>query len=420
MLGGNALPAPAQPTGSLDSVALVCNGGAAKTAEEAEEAADSVAGVRKATLQALAARRQDALKRSTERKPEPRAAEGKEKERWSGLRITERCVRQEKWDTSMRGKDLVIFDRLSVLKPAGKASSVGKDQVVIGVLCATVVAPQAPPSTRGGGNLYAELLLTDLDVNAPKTKKLTLTSGAAEHWACADGAGRRHCTPGSILAVLNPAPVRRGEGMTVSVETQVLKLGTCPSFRRCDAKNKDGFPCGKAYNAEGGTEFCSTHARMSYADRQRERAGLKPLRQQGSRCERGSQAPQRPQGVVRVSPSTVTTATNPPSRSAELELEVPRWKRKAPEQQSAAAVAASEAADEASLRLAAAVDVEGNNGVQLLLGQLEELEVQKFGAEAMRGTMLYEQVGALVSRLGAVGTAAKRLRRSWRLLLDVA
>lgn len=317
------------------------------------------------------------------------------KERWSGLHITERCARQEKWDISMRGKELVSFDRFASLRPAGN-SSLGKDQVVIGVLCKRVSIPRLPTA---GGEEIAELTLTDLHVEAPKTGKLTLTGRAVEHWARADSTGYRQCTVGSILAVLNPAATRPAGGMSIAYRTQILKLGVCPSLRFCDARAKDGLPCGRPYSAEGGANGCAGHMAKTYRDRQAHQAMTPKMRRRPRSY--GAQTPPAAITVLRDASQAKSTA--------------PRGKkRKAPE---GSLNAATDAAEEASQRLAAAAD-----GVQLLLVRLQGLQKKEGeeleGGETEESIALYEQVGVLVGRLDTLEAAAKRLRRSWRLLRD--
>lgn len=353
-------------------------------------ASKEVAEARKAAFSALVARKREALKKDQDQKQVQKADDLATTERWSGLRIVERCVRQEKWDTSMKGKEVISFGRFSALRPSGK------DQVVIGVLC----APPASARMNQTGERCGELVLTDLDPQAPQTATLVLTGRAMDHWAHAEGAGRRHCTVGSIIAVLNPSQSRRAGAMTVAFETQVLKLGVCPSLRFCDAKDKDGLPCRRPYSAEGCEAFCSLHSSMSHGERQARLNLATPVRQR-----RGT-----------------TRKPVPVPSSSELrelhDLQMSRRKRKCPSSSRSASTSASEAAEQAALRLAVAADAEGSSGVRLLLDQLQELEVSKFGPDEIGGTQLYEQVGALVHRPDAAGLAAKRLRRSWRLLLD--
>merc|ERR1712096_265906 len=89
-------------------------------------------GGRKMALAAAVARKREALKADKKEKEEKRAADEKTFETWSGLRISNRCVRQEKWDLSMQGKALVPIANLG-----GGADPLGRDQVVIGVLRST-------------------------------------------------------------------------------------------------------------------------------------------------------------------------------------------------------------------------------------------------------------------------------------------
>lgn len=196
------------------------------------------------------------------------AAEEERTERWSGLRIEKRCVRQEKWHASMRGKELVSFSNLHSLSPAGRS------QVVIGVLYSRSAGPQWTPDAR---QRFAEWQLTDLKKEAQSRGTLVLVNAALEHWATAEGFGYAQATVGSIFAFLNPEPVKRSGAFRVSVESQVLKLGTCPNLGLCSAKTQDGRECGAPLDlgCSGGDSagLCVRHAGMSMYARAREMDG---------------------------------------------------------------------------------------------------------------------------------------------------
>lgn len=362
----------------------------------ASEVAAKAAAGRKAALSELVARKREALKKEHDEKQAQQRASQVATERWSGLRITDRCVRQEKWDMSMKGKELVGFGKLSTLRPAGR------DQVVIGVLYAMPVGAKGSHT----GEKCAEMALTDLNPRTPQVATLVLTGRAMDHWASAEGAGRRHCTIGSIIAVLNPSPLRRPGAMTASVETQVLKLGTCPSLRLCDAKDKDGLPCRMPFSAEGRDAFCSTHASMSHGERQA--------------CLIATPGRQRQRsGVATRTPVPIPSSSE--LRALQDSHEEARRKRRCPEGRRGTSTAVAEAAEQAALRLSAAADIGGASGARRLLDELKELEASTtLGPDEIRGTALYEHIGMLVQRPDEVGMAAKRLRRSWRLRLDSA
>jgi len=183
------------------------------------------------------------------------------REQWSGLQIEDRCVRKEKLDASMKGKEIVPFNRLASLLPGGR------DQVIFGVM----YAPLRGPSKDLLGEVKAEIMLTDLDRNEPpKTLKLILMGRAMDHWADKTGAGRAQCVKGSLFAILNPIASKKHGGILATFETQVLKLGSCPSLGVCDAKDHQGLDCGIPFNRESGQDYCHRHVNMSHTERRQE------------------------------------------------------------------------------------------------------------------------------------------------------
>merc|ERR1712216_113584 len=108
-----------------------------------------------------------------------------------------------------------------------------------------------------------------------------LTGRALEHWSRKGGPGRAQALPGSIFAVLNPALTGRAKAVRIGFESQLLKLGMCPSFALCKAKNPDGLECREPYNHESGCEYCPFHAAASPWERQNQR--LPPAPQARSR-----------------------------------------------------------------------------------------------------------------------------------------
>ncbi|CAE6970930.1 ycf45 [Symbiodinium sp. CCMP2592] len=101
--------------------------------------------LRKARLQELCAQRAARLKeaQARERVAHARAEAERElcTERWSGLQIVDRLVRQDKWDASMKGKELVHLRHLA------KLFSTHRFEVVIAVLAA---APRKPTKNAQG------------------------------------------------------------------------------------------------------------------------------------------------------------------------------------------------------------------------------------------------------------------------------
>lgn len=385
----------------------------AALAQPAPIPADEVKEVeaRNAALSALVARKRKAVRQAQDRRRAQQVADKAKAttDTCSGLRITHRCVRQEKWESSMRGKELIPFGHFSALR------STGKDQVVIGVLCSQPASARVSQT----GERCAELMLTDLDPNAPRTVTLVLTGRAYEHWAHPEGAARRRCKVGAIMAVLNPLPVRRpAGGFTVAFEAQLLKLGMCPSLRLCEADDEDSLPCCMPYSAEGEATSCGTHADLPSRSSRKARR-LKPMtplrRQPRSAKRKAAKSEQSPAAAA---------SSGELRRLYDALRQVSCRKRKCPAEPSRCAAAnASEAAEQAVLRLAAAAavaDAEGSGGgSRLLLSELLELEVADFGPDEIVNTPLYEQVEALVEWPDdVVGVAARRLRRSWRMLLQ--
>mmetsp|Transcript_14868 Transcript_14868/g.30934 ORF Transcript_14868/g.30934 Transcript_14868/m.30934 type:complete len:237 (-) Transcript_14868:33-743(-) len=207
--------------------------------------------LRKARLQELCAQRAARLKEAQAREQVAHARAAAERElcteRWSGLRIVDRLVRQDKWDASMQGKELVHLRHLA------KLLSKDRDKVVIAVLAA---APRKPTKNAQGEQVM-EWTLTDLDKDATTEVGLIFLGSAMQHWLEDDKA-----RPGQILAVLNPRLSCRAGALMVTFETQVILLGTCPSFRTCSALEAMGRPCHRPCHAEG-SGYCGRHAPKS-------------------------------------------------------------------------------------------------------------------------------------------------------------
>eukprot|EP00421_Protoceratium_reticulatum_P063302 CAMPEP_0168414962 /NCGR_PEP_ID=MMETSP0228-20121227/29993_1 /TAXON_ID=133427 /ORGANISM="Protoceratium reticulatum, Strain CCCM 535 (=CCMP 1889)" /LENGTH=193 /DNA_ID=CAMNT_0008428769 /DNA_START=108 /DNA_END=685 /DNA_ORIENTATION=- len=166
---------------------------------------------------ALVARKREILKQQQHQR---RSCDQILTEKYSGLRITNRCMRLEKWDGCMRGKEIVHFSNLGLLTGSRR------DQVVIGVLCATPSKPALSPT----GERIVEWTLTDLREDNAQVSAVLLAGDAMRHWGDMEGAGQHHATVGSIFGVLNPTCARGNRAMRVTVETQLIKLGTCPSL----------------------------------------------------------------------------------------------------------------------------------------------------------------------------------------------
>lgn len=203
---------------------------------------EDTAAARKARMQALCAKRNLQAKQEFE---ERKAEEERTTERWSGFRIVDRCVRQEKWDAAMRGKDLVPIGHLGGLLRSQN------NKVVIGILFA-IGKPEV--------NKSSEWKITDLDPQAPAEASVILTGRAFEHW----GNGKE-VKVGQIIGLLNPQLSCRSGAMLVTFETQVVKLGTSPSLGFCQAAD-DGRRCQRPCHQEG-SGYCVLHERRSHGDR---------------------------------------------------------------------------------------------------------------------------------------------------------
>lgn len=334
----------------------------------------TAASSRAAQLKARVAAKRDALKTN---KQEKQIAEEKTTESWSGLRIANRCVRQEKWDLSMQGKKLMQLGAFG-------ADPLGRDQVVIGVLCSTELGPRR---SLDGGKEFAQWTLTDLDAQSPQQATLVLMGRALEHWSRKEGLGRAQAAAGSIMAVLNPTMTGRYNTIRINFDTQLIKLGTCPAFAQCTAKNGDGMPCREPYNKEGGCDYCALHQNMGHGVRQHNR--LPTATQTHSRSSATLPAGSRP-----VASPIGASGPAPPSASALLILE-------RAEAELEALVGGAQKAE--TLRI------------------LHDLNAAKMdGATLKCSTKLYERIGSLAQASDNVGTLAKSLRRKWRILMDDA
>eukprot|EP00434_Breviolum_minutum_P011614 symbB.v1.2.010245.t1/scaffold663.1/size175208/1 len=139
------------------------------------------AAARKARMQALCAKRSLQAKKEHE---ERKAEDERTTERWSGFRIVDRCIRQEKWDAAMRGKDIVPIQHLGGLLRSRH------NKVVIGVLFG-IGKPQT--------NQSCEWKITDLNRESPSEASLIFTGRAFEHWSAS-----KDVKVGQILGILNP------------------------------------------------------------------------------------------------------------------------------------------------------------------------------------------------------------------------
>lgn len=187
-----------------------------------------------------------------------------DRERLSGLRISDRQIRPSRWDDLMRGRSYVPFDRLSSIESLEAGS---KDAVMIGV-----VYEKSLMKTSSNGNEFVHWTFTDLAFPQPNLMTLFLYGQAFETW-------EKHAeTPlatGSILAILNPVPLAsRSSGgredrraAKVNNGTQLVCLGTCPSLGHCQCNKKDGLKCSMPCDRDKGPLVCYYHT-MSQAAQQ--------------------------------------------------------------------------------------------------------------------------------------------------------
>jgi len=357
-----------------------------------QEAANPTANIdsRRATLNAMVARRRESLRREQE---ERQATEDLTTERWSGLRISKRCVRAEKWDASMCGKILVRFSDL------GKYTPDSRDCVFIGVLLSRG-APSGLGSTTGGERL-AEWILTDLDKSSPRTLTLVLGSRALEHWVDSDGPGRACSTVGSIFGVLNPRLARRNTVLSVKFETQLIKLGNCPSLAFCEVALANGRSCRQPYNAEGGQGLCHQHAKMSHGERQLQREARPHQCRRTAKILTPLSAGIRPT-IAKDQPSKLQSSSAFEQSFSEPEL----------------LVNGLHGGLEGIAGRASRILVDESSSVAEIVSVLEELEVAALPADTVIQAGLYDKVGHVVRRANVAGPPARRLRRTWRVLLD--
>lgn len=195
----------------------------------------------------------------------PRAeAAGDDREEFTGLRITKRCVPAAVWSKEIRSgerpRQIVPFSRLADL---GRGLQV-RDRVVIGVLY-----ERSHGLLHLRGEPYMEWRLTDLADPEPRRLMLHLRREACRHWRTSHvGAAAKR---GSIFAILNPKlddlPSRRsGDDQApvvhVVAQSQLIKLGDCPSLGTCEMRG-----CGMPCNADVSERFCALHMRLTYASK---------------------------------------------------------------------------------------------------------------------------------------------------------
>eukprot|EP00930_Biecheleria_cincta_P038122 TRINITY_DN26195_c0_g1_i1.p1 TRINITY_DN26195_c0_g1~~TRINITY_DN26195_c0_g1_i1.p1 ORF type:complete len:656 (+),score=121.24 TRINITY_DN26195_c0_g1_i1:127-2094(+) len=196
-----------------------------------------------------------------------------DKEKFSGLRITDRKIPGKRWDDMMRGKRYVAFPSLSA------TSTAASDNIVaIGVLCS-----RSQPKYSSTGNRYVFWSLTDLAFPQPQLLTLFLHGDAFEAWDAAD-LGKSVST-GAVLALLNPEPLADRGGSSagksqdeksrvavkITQATQIVVLGSCPSLGFCSCKKKDGMSCSMPCDRDRGAALvCFYHTKQQEAQKVRQ------------------------------------------------------------------------------------------------------------------------------------------------------
>eukprot|EP00929_Paragymnodinium_shiwhaense_P012912 TRINITY_DN120793_c0_g1_i1.p1 TRINITY_DN120793_c0_g1~~TRINITY_DN120793_c0_g1_i1.p1 ORF type:complete len:796 (+),score=151.65 TRINITY_DN120793_c0_g1_i1:114-2501(+) len=196
------------------------------------------------------------------------AASSESLERFSGLKISNRAIRPQRWDELMKGKQYLSLEKLSTSSPA---ADLGQGNVVM----IGVVYEKSAIRTSGNGNRYAHWAVTDLSYPQPQCATVFLHGEAFDVWM-----GDTHlatpCPVGSIIAILNPSPLadkggnsdpskqRRGAGR-ITHGTQVVLLGASPSMGLCSCKKKDGLQCSMPCDRDRGGLICYYHTMQKKA-----------------------------------------------------------------------------------------------------------------------------------------------------------
>eukprot|EP00927_Polykrikos_kofoidii_P086497 TRINITY_DN9712_c0_g1_i1.p1 TRINITY_DN9712_c0_g1~~TRINITY_DN9712_c0_g1_i1.p1 ORF type:complete len:528 (+),score=111.51 TRINITY_DN9712_c0_g1_i1:61-1644(+) len=428
--GGKKAEISQEVAARTTSDGLVAAGGTAAVAQNVDDAtvAADVAGSssssgdmrnRLARLRDAAARKRDATKQEVKQQ---KIIEAQGVEIFSGLRIEDRCVRQEKWEASMQGKTLVPFyDFAALRRKTG-------DQVVIAVLCGKPRRSAVPSLERdASADSIMEWAITDLDARDPCKASLLLAGRAVNHWCYPQGDGFAHAKIGSIFAILNPEVMGRAATIRVTVESQLLKLGSSPSLAFCSAKLSSGLDCSAPYNGIAGAGYCAHHANMSMGGRCHDKAGPRARSGPAPAARRGCSRSVVAAGPIGTQDRGTSAQASAPSSEPALLLA---------EKASISSNGSTDAVVELPLTAAASqareLVLEAGKSRRAtamsatpaqVLGALRELEslddrrAMKL-AHAEDGA-LYDALGQLVRRSqDSVGVAAGQLRRRWRLLAN--
>lgn len=184
-------------------------------------------------------------------------------EKYSGLKTSSWRLRPEKWETLMRDRKYVPFDRISSLNNVGMENE--KDTVLIGTLYEKGIA-----KTGAKGGRFIQWGITDLAFPKPFVVSVFLHNQAFEEWGMEVEGVVRH---GAVVALLNPTFLpqtnppagSKGDGSSraavrIMYSTQLVILGDCPSLGYCSWSKKDGMKCSMPCNLDRGPNVCFFHS----------------------------------------------------------------------------------------------------------------------------------------------------------------
>eukprot|EP00419_Tripos_fusus_P004644 CAMPEP_0172674760 /NCGR_PEP_ID=MMETSP1074-20121228/12905_1 /TAXON_ID=2916 /ORGANISM="Ceratium fusus, Strain PA161109" /LENGTH=739 /DNA_ID=CAMNT_0013492191 /DNA_START=140 /DNA_END=2359 /DNA_ORIENTATION=+ len=185
----------------------------------------------------------------------------RDREWFSGLRITKRTIPEKQWVEEIRGKNRRVLPLPRLTEELNRRQF--HDRVVIAVLY-----DKANQEKLANGENYACWKLTNLASPEPMTLALHLRWQAYAHWRGKQAGAT--ATRGSIFAIMNPAVVYEARGLHESKEAtarvekaaQLFKLGECPTLGKCKSLNCQ-LPC----NADAGDRFCFMHLKLAYSNK---------------------------------------------------------------------------------------------------------------------------------------------------------
>lgn len=179
------------------------------------------------------------------------------------LRIAKRAIDAERWVAAIKGcrppRRILPFTRLSELTVRQRQEC---DRVIVGVLY-----DRAAEDRFANGEHYLRWYLTDLGKPKPRCIALHLRFRAFQKWR--GGQAAAEARRGAIFAVVNPwlVETERESSSGIAVarvdkDTQLQKLGECPSLGTCEMKG-----CRKPCNMDEGDRICNYHLSCAFADK---------------------------------------------------------------------------------------------------------------------------------------------------------